>query len=89
MKCSAKPWQKVQELLISIGSLIPFLLLKWYCFLQVQSVPSPALSSHSTHEKSSKKKKRDRLEYEEGQDIAEIERPIKKLNIKPLEPPPR
>ena len=52
-------------------------------------MPSPAPSSLSGHEKSSKKKKRDRTEYEEGQDIVEVERPIKKIHIKPLEPPPR
>lgn len=52
----------------------------------LQACPSP--SSISSHEKS--KRKRDRQELEgEGSGIVDAERPIKKIYIKPIEPPAR
>ncbi|XP_020897069.1 bromodomain-containing protein 9 [Exaiptasia diaphana] len=41
----------------------------------------------SSHDKS--KKKRDRIEMEGDDSLMDMERPIKKIHIKPIEPPPR
>ena len=54
--------------------------------MYMQACPSP--SSIGSHEKS--KRKRDRQDFEgESSSVVEAERPIKKIYIKPIEPPVR
>ena len=57
----------------------------WVIFY-LQACPSP--SSISSHEKSKRKRERQEMDGEIG-NVIDAERPIKKIYIKPIEPPNR